>query len=393
MESLPDLPFEQVLSYLSLKELIKCRAVSRNWNNKVDSFRVKTLCYSEDASGFIYQKGRLINGQFAQNFISSRKFQLFFKYFSRSILANLKHLRFCDLGFTKEDAETFAPTLNSFGQLQKLDIINLNYSSDWNSVPEFDLNLPMLHSIQLDKVFGVEKLQVTLNSPKLKKVKLLESFLRLDIVHYESVEKLISDSMDYIAVKKFKNLKYLYTDSYEKLDSTFLPALPQLKEIHVIYSNNISQLFEQKQNGRADLKIFFFGVLVNGPDDPGMRFYFYFHERETFVHLAENPSKLADEIPNRCRLNYEAIERVVAGLENNFVARLTDLNEVRVGDPVKDVQRFLDFLTNFDNIVHLKFSCAQPQDLFDRLPEHSAVQWLEIYRCSEFTDFFGFYSD
>lgn len=180
-------------------------------------------------------------------------------------------------------------------------------------------------------------------------------------------------------VMKLKSLKYLRTDSYGNFNPTFLSALLQLKEIHLIYNDETSKLFEQKrQNGRVELKIFFFGVLLNGPDDPAMSFYYYFHKRETFVHLAENPSRLADEIPIRRMLNYAAVERVIRGLENNFVARLTDLNGLKTLFPVKDVQRFLDFLKNFGQIVHIEFLCDQPRDLFDRLSEHCAVQSLFI---------------
>ena len=48
--------------------------------------------------------------------------------------------------------------------------------------------------------------------------------------------------------------------------------------------------------------------------------------------------------------------------------------------PAQDVQRFLDLLKNLPNNVGLMFSGDQPQDLFDRLPEHSAIQRLSIER-------------
>ena len=160
----------------------------------------------------------------------------------------------------------------------------------------------------------------------------------------------------------------------------FLPALPQLKEVHLNEVFNVFLLFaQQRRNGRVDLKIFFFGFLVDGPEDPAFEFSRYFHRRETFDRLAEDPSRLADEIPVSRSLDYTCIEPIAPLVANNFVARLTELRELGVFTPIKDVQRFLDFLKNFDQIVHLKFTCDQPQDLFDRLPEHSAVQRLDIY--------------
>ena len=94
--------------------------------------------------------------------------------------------------------------------------------------------------------------------------------------------------------------------------------------------------------------------------------------------MAENAPRLADKIPLLSSLDYTAIERVAPELAINVVSRFTDLDQIQVTQPVQDVQRFLDFLQNFDNIVALGFYCNQPQDLFDRLPEHCAVQSLAI---------------
>ena len=38
-----ELPFEKVLSYLSLGDLIKSRGVSRRWYMKIHSFKAKSL--------------------------------------------------------------------------------------------------------------------------------------------------------------------------------------------------------------------------------------------------------------------------------------------------------------------------------------------------------------
>ena len=97
MDDLPELPFEQVLSYLSLEDLLKSRAVSRAWYNRIDNFKVKSLCFSNLPSGFIDGKSRLVSGVFVQNFISSTRFECFFGTFGQSILYNLKHLRLCEL--------------------------------------------------------------------------------------------------------------------------------------------------------------------------------------------------------------------------------------------------------------------------------------------------------
>ena len=377
MDDLPELPFEKVLSYLSLEDRLKARAVSRRWYHKINSFKVKSLCFSERPSGCVFEKNRLVSGAFAQNFISSSRFAMFFDTFGQTILSSLKHLRLCDLRLNEEHSMAFARTLNSFSQLEQLDIIRFGL----NQQDVLNLNMPMLTSLQLNGVKGIKKL--TLEAPRLREVKILDcSDLRVEIVHGESVERLLVDYWVNTEVKNLKNLQFLYFGRLRDIGTTFLSSLQQLKEIHM-NSGDVPELFEQKQRyGRADLKIYLCGLLLNGPHDPAInvRRFSNYPSRELLVCLAENRSRLADEIPFYRLIEYSHIERVVSGLEVDLLKRFTNLNHVIVDRPVQDTQRFLDLLKNCENISELSFTCDQPQDLFDRLPEHCAVQKLTLYR-------------
>ena len=381
MDDLPELPFEKVLSYLSLEDRLKARAVSRRWYHLINSFKVKTLCYSEWLSGFIPRKGLLVSGAFAQNFISSPRFDLFFNTFRPTILSNLKHLRICDL--EPNDPSTFVSALNLFGRLEELDLIRSPYSSAASGLDgEVELNLPMLISIHLEQVEGID--QLTLDSSKLKRVKLLDSppSLRLKLVHTDSVEWLATDAMAHVEVKNLKSLKYLHCGQTSEIDSTLLSGLEQLKEVYLRNRVHVPELFEQKQRyGLTDLKIFLLGFLLNGPDDPFPRFE---KLKDAFVHLAKNPSRLADEVPFLVYLPYVHGTMVPDGVfpesMTNILRRFTDLSMIVISRsiPVQDVQRFLNLLKNLPNIVSLHFSRDQPQDLFNRLPEHLAVEYLVI---------------
>ena len=380
MDDLPELPFEKVLSYLSLEDVIKARAVSRSWYHKINSFRVKSLCFSNRPRGFIFEKNRWISGAFAKNFISSTRFASFFDTFSQTILSSLKHLRLCDLHLSEEDRTAFARTLNSFDQLEQLDIIRVEIIwAELNRQDVFHLNLPMLTSLHLEDVLGIKKLTVEASS--LREVKFLDPYysrLRLEIVHGESVERLLVDRWEYTEVK---NLQFLYAYDLLQGDLTFLQ---QLKEIHLQSDTNVSALFRQKQQlGRADLKIYLCGLLLNGPDDPVMSSFrdsgSYYLGVQSFVSLAKNPSRLADEIPFYSLLYYSDIEAVAPEMEVDLLKRFTNLNTVLIGSSVRDIERFLVLLKNFENIVVLDFDGDEPQGLFDRLPEHCAVQKLTIY--------------
>ena len=381
MDDLPELPFEQLLSYLSLEDRLKARAVSRSWRKKFDSYPVKNLCYSQKAIGHVLGKARLISGAFAKNFISSTRFDSFFNTFTRSILSsNLKHLRLCDLRLDAKNRTAFARILESFAQLEELDLLGIDPSDP--SIEVLKLNLPTLKIIHIECSFGAPK--ITLKAPRLQKVKVSPRyssiFWTLDIVHGESVELLIIGDMRRITMKKLKNLKSLYTRQGPFTDPRLLSNLPCLKEIHIADDFFLSTLFEQIQRyGRSDLKLYLRGLRLNGPDDPAIGPY-HPSSGENVGHLAEHSaSRLADEMPLYYTLDYTEIERVAPELAMNILTRYTDLNEVIVGSGrIQDTQRFLDFLKQFGNIVCLWFSGDEPQGLFDRLPEHCAVQSLTI---------------
>lgn len=62
----------------------------------------------------------------------------------------------------------------------------------------------------------------------------------------------------------------------------------------------------------------------------------------------------------------------------NVLSRFTSLSSIRENEPIKDVQRFLNFLKSLINVQVLVFRSGQSQELFDRLPEHCAVQQLDV---------------
>lgn len=248
------------------------------------------------------------------------------------------------------------------------------------------MDLPLLQSIQLNEVHGMEKL--ILKAPMLKKIKLWTSSLgSLDIVGGQSVEKLITCQLDSIPIRKLKNLKYLHCTGYDGFNSILLFNLKQLKEIHLDSISYIEDFFEQKRDyGPADLKIYLCGCLLDGPDDPVVDFCSDGFSEEFFDHwnrqMTENPSRLANEMPLFTSPTYPVIENAAPGSEINFLKRLTDLEEICVEDehPVEDVQRFMGMLNCFKLLPKLWFICEQPQDLLDRLPEHGGIQSLAIWK-------------
>ena len=376
MDDLPELPFEKVLSYLSLEEVIKLRAVSRSCLWKIDNYKVKHLCYSRLPFGHIVEKHRWVSGAFAQNFIVSIRFESFFKTFGQTILSHLKHLRLYEPDFHTGSRTGFTRALNSFIQLEELNLIGkwILHIDPKQGGRQLKLNLPILKSVQFEQVDGIEKL--TLNAPMLKKVKLNKSRLFLDLVHGESVESLLIDHMGYVKLESLKNLKTIYLGHLVEIHFTLLFGLNQLKAIHLAGDSGVRELFDLKQrHGRLDLQIFRLGCLLSGPDDPTIHPDFKCYNEAILLYLAANPSKIADEIPSLPYLNYIS-KHLTPQIQATFVERLTCMKGVILNRPVQDIDRFLEFLKTY-HIAGLVLR-NQPQALLDRLPELCSLQKLEL---------------
>ena len=393
MEELPDLAFERIVSYLNLSDRLMARSVSKSWRIRFD-FKVKILCCSDRPIGFIYENRRWISGAFAKNFISSPRLISFLTTFAPTILSDLKHLRLCTVSLNTKNMPAFIQTLNSLVLLEKLDIISLDYTTilpiALNLKIDFKLNLPMLQSILVKNVYGIEKL--TLDTPRLKKIKEVNfpeirqvKTPSLDIVHAESVERLASRVLDQFEkctpMKSLKNLLYLNVGGYYEIGPTFLSDLEHLKELHLTninYWDQVSNLFEQKRRyGRTNLKIYRYGYLLDDPEDPSVIRVNNFYFKEAFLHLAEHPTRLADEIPFCQTISYESIEALAPEVAANLLSLFTDLCHIRVDRPVADLQHFLNLLKIHD-FTRLKFVHDHPPELFERLHEYCAVQNLDI---------------
>ena len=365
LNDLPELPFELILSYLSLGDLLRARAVSRRWYQVISSFRPKTLSCFHHPTGYFYHKNSII----------STELVLFLQTFSQSILSSLKNLRLCSLNLNAEDAPAIVQTLNSFDQLEQLGIFDVD--SLFESRTDFQLRLPMLKSLQLVRASACVSL--TLDAPRLNKVHLADTRFSLPLVHGESVKKLIVDYLNLmVGVDHLDHLEYLYCGGQMRIDSSLLSILKRLKEVHLNNRGDVSNLFEQKERyGLSNLKIFLFGCLLNGPSDPAINSLHWFTD-EYLVYLAEHRTRLAEEIRYIWSLYYSSIERLPAALEIDLLSKFTDLDRILVNKPVQDVDRFLKLLKNFSNIVRLRIEWILPQQLFDRLPSHCDVQALEI---------------
>lgn len=418
MSQLPDLPLEKVLSYLDLNDLLRARAVSREFKRKVDKFRVSSLCFSEWAPDQIEENYRLIAGKFAHNFIASSKFESFFAQFGRSVLSELAHLRLCDLDVRGKTAQLIE-TLNSLQKLQSLDLIRVLHLGG-----DFKLVLPELRSIRIDELYedsGAKtspKFTLTLDAPRLSEIWIgycLEVDLKLNIVHTESVESVRTPNFGRLAVESFKNLKLLYL-GFGEISDSFLSGLEQLREIHTDH-DQFEQLNEQKQRyGRNELKVYFRGVCLDDPSDypdflDSMPYCLNFSE-EVLSFMIENYPRLADQVGYYSRIVYsqmlterpappkgpthpfysdyfmdkddfEDLQNETSFLRtpipSDFWCRLFALKEIELDIESKNVEQFLQFLSACPRVRSLLIRYVQPQALLAQLPFYCSPQVLKMY--------------
>lgn len=182
---------------------------------------------------------------------------------------------------------------------------------------------------------------MTLNAPRLREIKLVNSD---NSWQYElSVERLVLVGQIWISMEDLKNLNYLDLLCSPKINLMDLPKLNKLEELHLQEVQHVSHL-EWLLQHKPGLRVYRFGCLLNGPRDVLVTRFLSFDDEGLFHHLAKNSTRLVDEIPLCESLPYEAIQRVAPESAVNLLKRFTDLNEIIVNRPIKDVQHFLNLL-------------------------------------------------
>lgn len=372
MDDLPDLPLEKLLGYLHLTDLVRCRRVSRRWYEKISAFKVRSLCYSDLAGGQVESKHRLVVGDFARNYLRPAEFEQFFgSLLGRSMLSGLRSFRLCDVNVNtsnREKSSALARILQSFGQLEELDLIRVIFPPS----PNEKLNLPSLRRIRLEDSDSLD-----LKAPRLAEIDVLNNIRpRLTIRYCLSVQRLLTRSDDWLNVQQLSNLQVLVCGRLRNAGDKFLDRLKQLKELHLNGPREVLvKLHEQRRRLRRNsLQIFYQGLCLDAPQDYGDQI-----ESQEFDHqhkflevgvlrcMIANASRLADRLPLYQAIRYTDIESMVSRIPADFWARLSHLRVVGVNDKVKNVDHLLAFLKNCD-VECMEFTHRQPQTLFDRLP-------------------------
>ena len=304
--------------------------------------------------------------------------------------ATIEHIRICQMSPNDQQISG----LHLFSNIKKLEI----WDCTINSISEVNLNFPLLVTVRLQEVRGIEKLN--LNASKLLNIWVVScDRLKVFLVNGDSIKTVVTTVLQTVEMEKIKNLKYLYLYGGQ-MDPSFLSGRDKMKEVHLGDESLVSNLFKQKKQDRPNLKIYLYGCLLNGTDDPIVSCESLEDGLNHYPCQAEHLIRLADNIPFLFELNYSAMARIVCGLEISVFSRFSCLSKVIVDQPIREsneVERVLKFLKNLPSIYELEFVDQSdesldwqesgfprdltdwwPQELFDRLPDHCAVQDLTI---------------
>lgn len=372
MCELPDLVLENLLAYLDLRTLIRCRAVSKRWCALASGIRVRNLLFSDWDVDHLHNKWQLLEPDFDRNYIECSKFESFFRHYAHSLLSRMRHLRVCELDlsiFRRRSA--FVKVVNGFGELECLDLVRVSHLPGY-----FELNLPNLRSVRFEelKTFGL-----TLDTPRLSELTCLFVVnIGLDFIHPESVESLLvygcSPLDPDLDLEKLKNLRFIYIQrmNVSEIGPNFLVNLVRLEEIHLNYDRGALEKLQlqRHQYNRTDLRIYFHGLCLDHLND----YEEFWSDSELGTPALDctiaNPSKLAARLPLNRYICYSQIKPVVAQVPVDYWTRFSNLEKISVYEPVEDVQQFLSFLRNFDNVHSLQLDAKCAQSLFDQLPKH-----------------------
>lgn len=385
MSDLDDLPlelFERILlRHLDLCEVIRLRAVCRRWCVYIDNFSVTSLFLSELAADHIEDKRRLVVSRFEQNFIQTPQFDVFFDNFGTSLLSHLQHFRAANLNLqsacnAKSRSSAFVLVLNSFEQLQSLVLVRIE-SLDY----QIQLTMPYLRTVHIEELSGLKNL--TLDAPRLRKVKIwFNSFVfYLNVVHPGSVESIELDFYNRCLDRGgFRNLRLLYCECLTEINENFLLGLDRLQAIHLSGDyDSLRSLHSQKERlGLEQLKIYYHGLQLGRPSD-FIDFPHYILDETVIVGMIQNYWRLAEHLLYTS-INYSFIEKFALRMPVDFWARFVNVKALYVFNRLASELQFLNFLTNFENLVKLEFANQkQSQQLFNHLPHYcQSVQQLVI---------------
>ena len=419
MEDLPDEVLLMILSeYLPVSDLVKCRLLSKRFNFLVDNF-VKLKRLEFDYYGRFFnttqtcQLSYVTDKQKAAeptnvNQLVICNFPVFYLPRHSSFQLLCSNLKSLTLTVNFKLTILNMAELNGLVKLEQLFIYKL-FILDTYPRPALDLpNLKLLsiQSVRFLQYREAGRIQKLVVRSKIKQLFYQADFegSSLELKHPDHVSLLkIANLKENLS--SFKNLRVLHCKSISEPNANILELLPNLEEISLqAYCpeeehtrRTVSQLMSQRAAlNRHQLKIYYFGVLLNKPyEDYDFEKFEPKFDNLVAMHL-HHYGQLAEHLPYVYRVNYDAeladrlADSVVGkklplnshGFPVDFFER-TNIQEIRISE-IPNSDRLASFLKQCKRVRELHFErkagAQLEQSLVDLIADLYAfsLNWLSI---------------
>ena len=354
MEDLPLVPAMKIFDYLSFKDIMNMKLVSK-WFYQIinENVRIKELVISNHH--YVPCNRRWF---YTCDLISLQN--LYENYFNMNqpFLSQLKQLFIYDIKITSD-------TLNSLDRLVHLEIID---SYIYSKTDKKVLRLPMLEILNLH-LSGYNDV-LLIDSTKLQRLKLYskvalvypDSIIYLEVDLYQTCEKFLPSCI---------NLQHFYCQVFDLVDLekfNFIKKLSNLKSIHFDEPERALYSFvKEKKCFNKDLKIYFLNTEFEELPDrlPVRQFCNISFLDLTFIKAYGDYSRLASHCPFVRSVRYKDLKECFDQIPENLMKRFVNLTNFSVNEEISDLDQLIRVLGESKTITNLTLPLSLGQDFFN----------------------------
>lgn len=385
--NLNDLPIEcqsAILINLSLRQILACRRINKQFRHLIDNFlRLEHLRIDDDPPSFEREEFNDFRPTlYTVNVgkLSPNRFEL-----RASLFRGIRRLFVTSEALFHNQSEALE-LLHFYSNLELLKLnqlpdqlpdhqIALQESTEFKQTNKTSVNRLSLKRLKILEIGWIEGGQLVFDLPSLIKLKIGNTGgAQISFVHPESV-RCVHVCSNSTFIDQLTNLEHLFMDDLLD-DLTPLPFefAKSLKEFHFKSQHSDALLAELKAQikQRKDLKIYFYGVDINCLASA--------HQTPIIELICLHHTCLADVVSVEF-VDYSHLESFFSGnLPKHLVSKFRNVNQVNVKQTIRDEQQLSTFLLSIAYLTHLSLIGSRlRQPFYDALPQRSSfIQQLTI---------------
>ena len=249
-----------ILGYLDLKNLLKCRLVSKYFNSLITRMKISPLAICQELNvskigNYFYSRTPISSSYF----ISRVNLKMFENKFFMMLLSEKVRKVYVDCSVVRVACINEEFFLNTFKQTEQLQIVSLNQSIDEGY---FVLELKNLEILSISSI-NLYKLK--LNCPKLKAFCTSDSLSKYTFEHPETVKDLEIFKFDR-CMQEFVNLERACIGLGNTVDPDIFKIFFNLKELKFdrrMDERRLGELVRQSRVSKTKPVLYYLGEKIN----------------------------------------------------------------------------------------------------------------------------------